>query len=244
MKLKNQAFSTTELLVTFTIASILVLMGTKAYNEQKKNSNIRITQSEMIEVLRYAKMAKTTDGAYHQFLYQMGYTPKGEVIAIIGTGASDTNHCCHKRNKKYPRLGSSPCSTIGSANNYTINKGETCIEGFRCITGCKFGRCESSTCTCRGVQAVKNYSYYNCKNDPINKATDNVKICKAYPSNDLDLKCDTTDITSTFSTFPSFTKCKPTPSRWCSCKKFTVGAQSTKFDEELTLNQDNEFCAE
>ena len=251
MGFNNQAFSLIELLITFVILVILVLMGTKTYNEQKKNSNIRIVQSEMTEVLRYAKMAKTTDGAYHQFLYQMGYTPKGKVIAMIGTGASDTIPCC----ADYPLPGRSPCAKIigrPDDNDYTITeKEETCVEGFRCITGCKFGQCESPPCTCRGAQAVENYSYYNCKNDPINKATDNVKICEAYikntndPNYDPDLKCDIrSEITNT-PTFFSFSNCARKRRRdhgWCTCDLFLVGAKSLKFDEELTLREDNRLC--
>ena len=185
----------------------------------------------MIEVLKYAKMAKTSDGGYHQFLYQMGYTPKGKINSIVGTQADNTAPCCNK----YPPLGDATCTkTIGSAQSYTISSGQTCGEGFICKTGCRFGQCDSSSCNCEGeIGAVESYSYYNCKNDSLNTATTNKLICEAY------FKCDTDSLPVSFS---SFNNCPPSPSAWCDCNNFMVGAKSNFFEREITLNHNNQLC--
>ncbi|MDE0092534.1 MAG: type II secretion system protein, partial [Oligoflexia bacterium] len=170
---KNKAFSLIELLVTLVIIGVLSLFGIKLYTEQKKNNIIRMTQAEMTEVLKYAKMAKITDGGYHQFLYQMGYTPKGKIFSAVGTRASNTAPCCRPSASNdpygYPSLGTSPCvRTIGSANSYTISQGQSCGMGFICCNNstcassnrCELGRCNSSSCTCAGQNSVKSYTYY------------------------------------------------------------------------------------
>lgn len=102
----NRAFSLIELLVTIVILSILALLGLRFYNEQKKSIYVTWTQAEMTDVLRIAKVAKGADGFYHQYIYAMGYRPKGKVYAVVGTQASRTVICC----SKYPDPGIVPCS--------------------------------------------------------------------------------------------------------------------------------------
>ena len=240
MSFKKHAFSLIELLITIAIISLLLFMGVKFYSEQKEKSDIRIAQAEMIEILKYAKMAKTTDGAYHQFIYQMGYTPKGKITSVIGT-ASRTTPCCNTTANAYPSLGTSPCSkSQGTVRSYNITAGERCGPGFIC-NGCDLGSCPTgSTCSCQGEQAYKTYSYYNCRNDSLNKATYNMEICKDSNYNE---ECDISS-DHLYTSFPSFSKCTPSPSTWCDCDNFMVGAKSKKsYSQELTLNHENKLCS-
>ena len=236
MNLKNHAFSLIELLTTVTIIVLLLFFGVKFYTEQKEQSNIRIAQSEMIEVLKYAKMAKTVDIGYHQFLYQMGYTPKGIITSIVGTGASGTAPCC----SNYPALGHATCTkNKGSVRTYQISTGESCGPGFIC-TNCELGVCPAGggNCTCRGEQAVESYTYYNCQNDSLNSATYNLQICNDGTYGET---CETS-LAPSVSSFPSFSKCPPGGGGWCNCNKFVVGAKSNFFAEEITLNHNNKLC--
>ena len=238
MTLKNKAFSLLELLVTFFIIALLILFGMKFYNEQREKNAITLAKSEVIEVIKYANMAKNTDGYYHQFLYQMGYTPDGVITTAVGTGAGNSAPCCNK----YPALGTSPCvKQIGAITSYNISKGQTCGMGYICKTGCKFGQCEASGsgCTCEGSKGVEHYTYYNCKNDSLNKATNNIQIC-----NDSNYRYHGSSciVPAGFS-FPStFTKCAPSPSTWCNCNNFMAGAKSNSFAEEITLTHNSQLC--
>ena len=235
MRLKNKAFSLLEILVSFFIISLLFLLGMKFYNEQREKNNIRLAQSELIEVVKYANMAKNTDGYYHQFLYQMGYTPDGVITTAIGTGAVNSAPCCNK----YPALGTSPCAKqIGSKPSYNISNGQTCGMGYICTgSDCKFGQCEGS-CTCEGSKGVEHYTYYNCKNDSLNIATNNIQIC-----NDSSYRYNRSCIPASGLSFPStFTKCAPSPATWCNCNSFMAGAKSNSFAEEITLNHNSQLC--
>lgn len=60
------------------------------------------------------KITKDIDGHYHQFLYKMGYRPKGEIYALAGILASSSSLCCNQ----YPLLGSDPCR-IGSRSGFS-----------------------------------------------------------------------------------------------------------------------------
>ena len=205
---------------------------------------MKATQSELIEVLRFANLAKSADGAYHQFLYQMGYTPKGEFASAVGTNAG-TNPCCNE----YPNLGTNPCAKGSqSANSYTLNNsGESCGAGFSCRNGCNLGVCQSPPCTCQGsATAWAQFTYYNCKNDALNKALTNIQICNAAgykktSTNPKGIKCS---VPSGLAFPSSFTKCTPNPSSWCTCKKFVAGAKSNSFDEEITLDHNGMLCAQ
>ena len=165
----NKAFSLIELLVTVVIVSILVTVGSKFYIEHREKNYITTAQAELVNVLQHVKIAKQTDGWYHQFLYQMGYAPKGLLTSIVGTGAISSAPCCSGANG-YPSLGSTPCrKSIGSDQIYRIRRNESCSMGFICVSGCKFGKCNptlpNTTCNCEGDKAFETYTYYNCRND-------------------------------------------------------------------------------
>ena len=230
--LNNKAFSLIELLVIVIIMVILVTVGARFYNDSKKKNYITTAQTELVGVLQYANLTKQVDRWYHQFIYQMGYTPKGILTVIVGTGASNSVPCC----SNYPALGTTPCQKSGgSANSYNIGKDENCGVGFICTSGCNFGKCNSSSCTCQGEGAFETYSYYNCKNDSLNKATNNKLICDDSGYNE---NCDSTQLPASF---PAFSKC--VTSTWCNCNSFTAGAKSKSFDYEVTLNHENKLCA-
>ena len=101
----NTAFSLLELLVTMTIVIILILMGMRFYNTQKQSSYMSWAKAEMIDISKIMKAAKGYDGYYHQFIYAMGYQPKGKIYASVGTAASPTSICC----SQYPDPGADPC---------------------------------------------------------------------------------------------------------------------------------------
>ncbi|MCY4320862.1 MAG: prepilin-type N-terminal cleavage/methylation domain-containing protein, partial [Bdellovibrionaceae bacterium] len=141
----NKAFSLIELLVTVGIISILVTFGAKFYNENIEKNYITTAKAELVNVLQYANFANTTDKGYHQFLYQVGYTPKGILTSIVGTGASRSAPCCNA----YPALGTSPCQKgQGLTISYPINQNESCSMGFICNSGCNLGICNIASCNC------------------------------------------------------------------------------------------------
>ena len=104
-KFMNKGFSLIELLVTATIIGSLSLIGIKSYKERKEIIYISWAKAEMTDISQVMRTAKSYDGYFHQFIYTMGYQPKGKVYASVGTDASATTICCNK----YPAPGASPC---------------------------------------------------------------------------------------------------------------------------------------
>ena len=113
----NTAFSLLELLVTMTIVIILILMGMRFYNTQKQSSYMSWAKAEMIDISKIMKAAKGYDGYYHQFIYAMGYQPKGKIYASVGTAASPTSICC----SQYPDPGTTPCKKNGQSGYLYYN---------------------------------------------------------------------------------------------------------------------------
>ena len=195
----NKAFSLIELLIVVVIIGVLVLIGVQSYNKQRENSYISWARAEMIEIMKLANMAKSYDGAYHQFIYAMGYRPKGKVFASVGTTASDSVSCC---DDIYPRLGSSPCA---------IRYGGIARQAF-----------------------YSSYTYYNCKSDALNKATDNIEICKASSGCELQ-----SNELKSLDKMGDFDLCR---SPGCNCNKLRIGSQSPFFSKQLTLNDEGVEC--
>ena len=101
----NKAFSLLELLVTAFIIAVLGLIGWKFYTEQLQSSYVSWAKAEMIDILKLAKVAKDYDGFYHQYIYAIGYRPKGKIFASVGTAADPSSICC----SDYPNPGTNPC---------------------------------------------------------------------------------------------------------------------------------------
>lgn len=100
----NKGISLIELLVTIASVGIMTLVGFRFYTEQKKSTYTAWAKVEMSEISKVMKTAKSYDGYYHQFIYAMGYQPKGKIYASVGTDAG-TSICCDK----YPDPGTDPC---------------------------------------------------------------------------------------------------------------------------------------
>ena len=198
MKCKNfivKGFSLIEMLVVISIIGILCSIALLYYGNLKKSADLAWTKAEMTEIVKIMKTAKSSDGYYHQFIYSMGYRPKGSVFASVGTDAPATI-CC----SQYPDPGTSPCS-----KNHK--------SGFL---------------------------YYNCGNSPLEVATDNIEICGGTGySNTCDKKSSSLSALST----SDFTHCSVSPTNWCDCNQFTVGA-ITRDDIELTINQIGTLCVQ
>lgn len=101
----NRAVSLVELLVTIAIVGTLSVIGMRIYKNHRNQSHISWTKAEMMDIMKLAKTTKEMDGFYHQYIYAMGYRPKGKLFATVGTLGSKTVICCNK----YPDPGSDPC---------------------------------------------------------------------------------------------------------------------------------------
>ena len=194
----NKAFSLLELLMTLLVMGMLMAIGGTIYTKHKKGSYKYWAKTELVEIARLMNMAKSADGYYHQYIYAMGYRPKGPIFAVVGTAASNATICCDQ----YPTPGTSPCK-----KNYK--------SGF---------------------------IYYNCKNTTLHLSRDNVAICddSAYSSS-----CSKKLAVSGSLQTSDFSSCAPSPSTWCNCSQFTVGAiipHSSTDKKELSLNQSGKLC--
>ena len=108
MIIKNmrKGFSLIELLVVISILGILSSLAIAIYSKYKINSHITWTKAEIIDLSQIIKMAKASDSYYHQYIYKMGYQPKGKIFASVGIAiATSQIPCCDK----YPDLGVDPC---------------------------------------------------------------------------------------------------------------------------------------
>ena len=102
----SKGFSLIELLVAVVIIAILLLVGLRFYNEQKRSTYVTWTKTEMTDIFQLMQAVKSYDGHYHQFIYAMGYRPKGKVMGSVGTAADPNTVCCDQ----YPELGADPCT--------------------------------------------------------------------------------------------------------------------------------------
>ncbi len=158
MKFKK-GFSLIELLVSVSIIGLLGSIAIISYGSFHKKTASSWTKSEIAEVVKVMNMAKNSDGYYHQYIYAIGYRPKGKVYASVGTDASSTVNCC----SRYPDPGSSPCkknfksgflyyncdsSSLGvSTDNIEIcndtNYGDSCDleSGLSALTTANFTAC-------------------------------------------------------------------------------------------------------
>ena len=198
MKVKKtikQGFSFIEAVVVLSILGILCYIALMYYGRLKDSSVSTWAKAEMGEVIKIMRTAKSYDGYYHQFIYSMGYRPKGKVLASVGTAASSSTICCNK----YPNPGASPCS-----KNYR--------SGFL---------------------------YFNCKSSASEIATDNVEICNsAGYSNTCLIESGLNPLQTS-----NFSYCSISPTSWCNCNAFIVGA-ITHFDKELTIDHTGTLCLE
>lgn len=105
IKIMERAFSLVEVLVTVVIMGILMLLGMRFYSEQKKSSYTTWAKAEMTDIFQLMRTAQSYDDYYHQFIYAMGYRPKGQMLASVGTAADSYTICCDK----YPEPGADPC---------------------------------------------------------------------------------------------------------------------------------------
>ena len=100
-----KGFSLIELIVAVFLMLVLSSLGLRYFSSQKKKVISTWAKAELTEMAKIMKMAKNTDGHYHQFLYKMGYRPKGKIYALTGTLADKFSPCCDQ----YPHPGSDPC---------------------------------------------------------------------------------------------------------------------------------------
>lgn len=243
--METKGFSIIELLIVVAIIPILALISFKFIGDQQKKNYRTVAQSSMNELMSLMKVAQKNDGGYHQFIYQMGYRPKGILIANIGVKAGNTAPC--GGSSDYPALGGSCSKKIGgTAAKFPIAKGERCPEGTKNKSGTFTGGvCQSSaSCECEEQTSYKTYTYYNCGNSNLDKATDVKTICsdssyshkddcvfKKLPSNPSDL-----DINSS----TNFGSCNS--KAVCNYNNISLVAISASFDEKMVLSHTGSFC--
>ena len=222
-----------ELLVVILILSVLSGIGMKVFQEQREKNRKTMAQQELTSLMSLIKTAQRTDGHFHQYIYQMGYRPKGTLIANIGIKTSNSAPCCNK----YPALGSANCYPATSNNNkITISQGEKCILGSKKLFAGP--RCPSASgCECELTSGALAYTYYNCRNSGLAKATDALTICddSSYSLNCIWHKDKPDKITSS-----NFGSCEPAD--WCDCSSISAGAVSKGFDEKIVLSSSGTLC--
>lgn len=160
---KNKAFSLIELLVAIFILSILLFIGSKFYSQQKRSMYVTWTKSEMSDIYKFMNTAKSYDGHYHQYIYAMGYRPKGKVIASVGTVADHSTICCDK----YPDPGESPCAKDGTSGYTYYN----CKSGTLHTATDNIEICDDTdySLSCQkedGLTALKDTNFVKCRPQP------------------------------------------------------------------------------
>ena len=236
--MNKNGFSLTELITIISVISVLVLISFRYYGHQKKKTYRNIAQREMTDLMTLVKMAKQKDGYYHQFIYQMGYRPKGSLIANIGVKTTNSAPCCNN----YPALGTAGCSkSKGSSSSFSINKGQTCPYGTKnkSSTNSKFQgpTCTTTNCNCESAGTYESYSHYTCDNSSLGKATDIHTICN---DGSYSYDCSFKKTTSAISTSTSFGSCSTS----CNCNSISLGAISGSFSEEMVLSHDGSLCVD
>ena len=235
--MNKKAFSFIELITVISVISVLSVIGLRSFQEQGQKNRKTMAQQELTSLMSLIKTAQITDKHFHQYIYQMGYRPKGVLIANIGINASGSAPCC----SEYPALGSTNCYPYASGNNdrIPIKKGEKCMSGSKKLF--KGLRCsESKGCECELTRSGDlTYTYYNCGNSGLAKATDALAICddSSYPSNCMWYKNTPDKITSS-----NFGSCEP--ANWCDCNSISAGAVSRGFDEKIVLSSSGTLCEE
>ena len=157
-KLMVKGFSLIEMLVVISIIGILCSIALLYYGNLQDSSDITWAKAEMAEVIKVMKTAKSNDGYYHQFIYSMGYRPKGTVFASVGTDAPAAI-CCNQ----YPDPGTSPCSKNHKSGFLYYNCGNSPSE----ISTDNFEICKSTgysnTCDLKsGLSALKTSDFTTC----------------------------------------------------------------------------------
>ena len=237
--MRNKGFSFIELIIIIAIISVLALISMKYFGDQKERAYKTTAQKDMVDLMSLLRVAQKNDGYYHQFIYQMGYRPKGPLIANIGVKADNSAPC---GSSSYPALGDAKCSKpiITSGGSTSIGEGERCPYGTKNDppTSFKAGICKDPTCTCLSASSYESYRYYNCDDSPLGKATDVLTICSnsGYPYECSFKGGDPSAITSS----TSFGACDS--KAVCDHDEIALGAISESFSEKLVLHSSGELC--
>ena len=102
-------FSLIELLVAATIMTFLAAIGAVSYKKYKKQATESWLKGELSAISSFLDAAHLHDGGYHQFLYQLGYRPKGKQYGTVWLTSKSTGDkaCCDE----YPdNKGVSTCT--------------------------------------------------------------------------------------------------------------------------------------
>ena len=237
--MRNKGFSFIELLVVVAIIAVLALIGMKYFGDQKEGAYRTAAQKNMIDLMSLMKVAQKNDGYYHQFIYQMGYRPKGSLIANIGVKADNSAPCDPS---SYPALGTAECSKeLSSREDFSIREGARCPYGTKNkppLGNFNSGICKVAPCNCSSVSSYESYRYYNCDGSPLGKATDVLTICS---NSGYSYECsfkggDPSAITSS----TSFGACDS--KAVCDYDKIALGAISESFSEKIVLHSSGELC--
>ncbi len=159
----NRAYSLVELLVTVAIVGVLGLLGMRLYNEQKQSAHATWAKAEMMDVFQLMRTAQSYDGHYHQFIYAMGYRPKGKVLAAVGTAADSNTICCDQ----YPSKGSDPCAKNWRSgySYYNCKSGalDTATDNIEICQGTGYSQsCEIKS----GLKALQTSDFPGCPPHP------------------------------------------------------------------------------
>jgi len=163
IKIMSRAFSLIELLVTVVVIGILTLLGMRFYGEQRKSSHTTWAKTEMADIFQLMKTVQSYDGYYHQFIYAMGYRPKGKALASVGTAADPDTICC----SQYPKLNANPCIKNFRSGflyyNCKSNSLHTATDNIEICNDSGYGQsCEIPS----GLNALQTSSFSTCLPQP------------------------------------------------------------------------------
>ncbi len=103
MEFLKKGYSLIELLVGVVVLVLLTAIATTTFSKIKKSTYETWAKSELGQISGFMKTAYGADGFYHQYIYQMGYRPKGKIMASVGIpSVSSVEPCCND----LPPLGS------------------------------------------------------------------------------------------------------------------------------------------